>query len=173
MFYWLLNWCSLPKINGSPPTTIPKIVFNFRSTHQLREGRRGYLKYYPPPNSSSICFMVGYLFTKAWNSVGVLYTCILKSCFRFFFWLWGHRQSPHPRPWSIDRQKGLLCSPLTKCLSSCQEIHLFLPRDTTHVLLGFRCAFIVGVIFFLLSRRSFSSTTFLHDDVAVLLNEHK
>ena len=92
--------------------------------------------------------MVGYLFTKAWNSVGVLYTCILKSCFRFFFWLWGHRQSPHPRPWSIDRQKGLLCSPLTKCLSSCQEIHLFLPRDTTHVLLGFRCAFIVGVIFF-------------------------
>ena len=75
------------------------------------------------------------------------------------------------QPWSIDRQKGLLCSPLTKCLSSCQEIHLFLPRDTTHVLLGFRCAFIVGVIFFFFRVGAFK-TFCAHDDVALSTNNH-
>ena len=116
--------------------------------------------------------MVGYLFTKAWNSVGVLYLH-LEILLSFFFGCGAtdNRATSPARPWSIDRQKGLLCSPLTKCLSSCQEIHLFLPRDTTHVLLGFRCAFIVGVIFFFFRVGAFK-TFCAHDDVALSTNNH-
>ena len=98
-------------------------------------------------------------------------TCILKWCCSLAdpsFFGGTHRQS---WPWSIDRQKGLLCSPLTKCLSSCQEIHRVtwvFCLGTQHTCCCLWCIH-VGVQFF--SRVGELQYFFLHD--FALASEHK